>query len=100
MWPYMGGVAWKYMENSGVVVEGDAIIFGVSMDGDTSGAQAILYEGLETTSGKKMLHIDTLANRSQVVNLTPGLRVDRGCYVTIDANVENITVWFKRLKDI
>jgi len=85
---------WTRVVGDGLVYEGPCLIFDIILWPDSDGDYADIYDGLDTTSGKKFCRIEAAASTTRHLRFGPGVVFDRGIYVDgCDSAVETNIVF-------
>jgi hypothetical protein len=87
------GHSWYNATKSELIVPGPVILWGAMQHNTVAGGIAKLYDGLDANSGREFA--DLLAPANQTIRYDfMGIQFERGLYITLDANVENVTLIF------
>ena len=89
--PYSG---WTNISVDGIVNEGVTLLHGIHMTAGSTAGHAELYEGLDTVSGRFLIHVDAGANATKDIQFDPPLLLERGLYADLVANVVSMLVAF------
>jgi len=85
-------MGWTNVEASGIITTKAVLLRGVCIASSTSGHGVTVYEGQDATTGRKVMHVKTLANRSYCVHFNTPLECDRGIYVALDADCDEVLI--------
>lgn len=85
---------WTRIVGGGLAYEGPCEVFHIVFWPDANSDYADIYDGLDTSSGKKFCRIEAPVQLTEQVSLVPGVIFDRGIYIDgIDSAVETTIVF-------
>lgn len=76
-----------------LVNEGETFLAGVDVLASAAGGDVTLYEGLDTSSGRKIGTFKGDANITNQIRFNPPLRLERGLYVDVGSNITEVTIY-------
>lgn len=82
------------MTASGIITRQPSFLCCVILTADESGDYIELYEGKDATSGRKILTLKALVNRSVAFNFTSPVLCQRGLYIHFEDDKCEATVIF------
>ena len=85
-------MGWTNITASEAIAEQPVYLHGVVVLTSADGGAATLYEGQDAASGRKIATIEGSANKSRPIAFHPPLLCERGLYVSVGANVTEVTV--------
>jgi len=85
-------VGWNNVTTDGIVTSKPAWLHLLAITVAETGNGATIYEGQDAETGRKIIHLETLANRSFHARFAPPLKCDRGIYVALDDDCEEALV--------
>lgn len=86
------GTGWTSLTQSGVVVSGPSLLYGITMFSTNSNKQISLYDGIDAGSGRLVFNGASGNKWTVSVQFNKPLRMDSGIYVTLEANVDHVLV--------
>ena len=85
---------FTFTDVDALITTGPARLEGVVVNVGANGHYATVYQGRDATSGRVIAVIKALAGRSVMQNVIPPIYCPLGIYVTLSANVENVTIFW------
>ena len=86
--------AWTYLTDDGIVSFRPSRLEGVIVNASSAGGSVTLYAGEDATAGRIIGTFKALNTVSMVQNIIPPLPCPDGIYAVLDANCENVTVFW------
>ena len=87
-------VAFKRVTASALINEGETLLVGVLILTSAATGAVAIYEGLDAVTGRLVHTFTCDAARSVLYSLPVPLLLERGLYVSMDANVTEVTVFW------
>lgn len=91
---------WVNLAADGIVTPSPAYLICITLTVTDAGDYVDVYEGRDTTSGKKILRMKALANRSVSFNFTYPVYCDGGIYVDFSTDDSEATIAFISAADV
>lgn len=91
-------VSWANVTADSTITRSPAYLCCVALSVGTNGDYVEIYEGRDASSGRKILKIKALANRSQAFNFRSPVRCDRGIFVAFSTTGSECTITFRPLE--
>jgi len=80
---------WVYIEGDGLIYTGPCLVTDIIMTPDANQDYTDIYDGRDTTSGKKFVRLTASTRTTQHLNLRSWVRFENGIYVdAYDSKVE------------
>ncbi len=57
----------------------------------TTGGDVTIYDGRDSSSGRKVATVEAIANETKTLNFGNDLLLERGCFIDIGSNVTEVT---------
>lgn len=86
--------AWTYLTDDGIVARRPCRFEGINVNASTAGGSVTLYSGEDAGAGRIIGTFKALNTVSMVQNLLPPVPCPNGIYAVLDANCENVTVFW------
>lgn len=86
--------AWTYLTDDGIVARRPCRLEGINVNASTGGGSVTLYSGQDANAGRIIGTFKALNTVSMVQNLLPPLPCPNGIYAVLDAQCENVTVFW------
>jgi len=86
---------WVHQIGSGYVYTGPGWIVGVVVYFNDVADFCYVYDGVDVGSGRLMLHLVELGQRTRWVDMGPGYRFERGIYLEMENKDMDVTVLFE-----
>ena len=87
-------VAFKRATASALINEGETLLVGVLVLTSAATGAVAVYEGLDAVTGRLVHTFTCDAARSVLYSLPVPLLLERGLYVSMDANVTEVTLFW------
>lgn len=85
-------MGWTNVTADKVVTAQPALLHALVLLASAAGGAVTIYEGQDTSSGRKILTVKGQANVSRPVRFQPPLRCERGIYVDVGSDVGEVLV--------
>jgi len=91
---------WSYdcKDASGLYFDGPGWIRKLTLTADGTNATSVSFYDGHDTKGKHRITLRTIANRTQDIDYSVPFHVDQGLYADIAANVECVSIQYKKDK--
>ena len=86
------GVGFTRLTASGIVNEGQTLLYGVLLLTSVTGGDITLYEGTDAVAGRPFAKICADASITKSVNFSFPVYFDRGLYVSFGSNVTEVLI--------
>lgn len=91
------GAAWTLVKGDGVAVQGRCLLLGLIFWPDVDTDYVDIYDGLDSTSGRKFCRVETAVSTTRHVQFGQGVEFSSGVYVDgVDPAVQT-TIIFEQL---
>ena len=92
--------AWTYLTDDDIVSFRPCRLEGVVVNAASGGGSVTLYAGEDATAGRIIGTFKALNTVSMVQNIIPPLPCFDGIYAVLDANCENVTVFWSVISEV
>jgi hypothetical protein len=89
---------WVRVVGDGLVYTGPCVVFHIVVWPDANGDYADVYDGHDTSTGKKFCRIECPVQLTEQVSLVPGVPFDRGIYVDGKDSAVETTIIFEPIR--
>ena len=83
---------WTVVSQSALITSQPVYLVCVNLTVETNGDYVEVYDGRDDSSGRKVIKIKALANRSVNFNLTTPIYCESGLYLSFSATDSEVTV--------
>lgn len=90
---------WTRIIGDGLAFSGPCLLTHIIFWPHASTQHTDIYDGRDTTSGKKFCRMDTQTQTTRHISLGPGVRFDAGIYVDTEHREDETTVVFIPLEN-
>jgi len=87
-------MTWANVDASGLLTNKPVLLRGCAITVTETGTGITLYDGQDAESGRKIINLKSLANRSLQCNFAIPLECDRGIYVTVEDGCNEALVYW------
>ena len=85
---------WVRIVGDGLAFSGPCLLTHIIMWPDANADYADVYDGRDTTSGKKFVRVEAAVQTTRHINLSQGVRFDVGIYIDGKGSAVETTVVF------
>lgn len=86
--------SWRNIDGDTLIARGPCLLHTLFVLTSTTGGDATVYEGQDTGSGTKIIRLEGTANEIRSVHFSPPLPCQRGLYVDVGSNVDEVLVHY------
>ena len=87
----MEKIGWTWIEGDTMISPDPLILYGLVLTGGAAAATVTCYRGRDS-SAKKLGIFKVAAGQSRMIRFTPGIYLDSGLYIDLDANTTGVGV--------
>ena len=87
-------MGYKRVTASAIINEGVTWLYGLLLLTSVTGGDVTLYEGTDAVSGTPIARFEAIADETKPIVLPVPLRLERGLYVAVGANVTEVTLFW------